>query len=72
MEEDVYEPEAAPDKEEGIYAEEGMEELEEGDEISPVEEAFMAGYAGADKPEKKIKAAKEEEPPKKKSKKKKK
>lgn len=71
MEEDTYEVVEDPEKEEGIYNEEGMEELEENDEISPVEEAFMAGYNEAEKPEKKAKPVKKEEEKPKKSKKKK-
>ena len=38
-EDDVYE-----DEETDIYDEETMDELEEDDEITPVEEAFMKGY----------------------------
>lgn len=43
---------------EDIYSEEGMEELEESDEINPEEEAFMKGY---NEPKKKKKEEDEEE-----------
>lgn len=41
--------EAVEEAEEDIYEEEVMEGLEEGDEISPEEEAFMKGYKKAGK-----------------------
>ena len=41
--------EAVEDFEEDIYEEDVMEDLEESDEISPEEEAFMKGYKKAGK-----------------------
>ncbi len=41
--------EAVEELEEDIYEEEVVESLEEGDEISPEEEAFMKGYRKAEK-----------------------
>lgn len=41
------------DEDEDIYTEEGLEELEEEDEITPVEEAFMEGYNKKKKKQKK-------------------
>lgn len=53
----------------GIYSEDVLEDLEENDEISPDEEAFMEGYREAgvpkekkDKKEKEVAAEKEEMP----------
>lgn len=41
------------DNNEDVYEEEGIENLEEDDEISPEEEAFMRGYNKAGKKKKK-------------------
>lgn len=37
------------EEDEDIYEEDGMEDLEYDDEISPTEEAFMKGYKEAEK-----------------------
>jgi len=42
------EPEEAED-DDGVYAEEKRDELEEDDEISPTEDAFMEGYEEEEK-----------------------
>ncbi|MEK6952361.1 MAG: hypothetical protein AABX29_05070 [Nanoarchaeota archaeon] len=43
------------DEDEDIYTEKGLEELEEEDEISTIEEAFMEGYIKKKKQKKKEK-----------------
>lgn len=50
--EDEYEGKEKEKKDEdSVYDKEGREELIEGDEVSPEEEAFMKGYEEADEEE---------------------
>lgn len=54
-EDDTFEETAGEAGKDDIYDEEGMEELEEDDEISANEEAFMKGYKDAEVKKKKKK-----------------